>query len=49
MIEIPSHVEAGTISLKIYRPHKTLTKAKNATYTPSNFEKSHFTELTTNP
>ena len=45
----PIHVEGGTASLNINCPVNTLTTANTATYTPSSFEKSHRTRLTTTP
>jgi len=45
----PAQVEAGMVSLRRKRPNNMLMSANIATYTPSNFKKSHFTILTATP
>ncbi len=45
----PIQVDGGTFSLNMNSPVSTLTTANTATYTPSSFEKSHRTRLTTTP
>jgi hypothetical protein len=45
----PNQVAFDMFSLDTSHPNTTFTRANNATWTPSNFEKSDFTRLTAAP